>query len=90
MKEKLKNVNYSYLLVLGLVVKAIVSPFSAGTFLIALPVLGYEAYKLYLKNKEPDPIQINHEIQREVDQIKAKLSSLTMEKNVKTQPSRYF
>ncbi len=90
MKEQLKSLNWPYILVLGLIVKAICSEFSAGTFLIALPVVAYEAYKLYLKHKEPDPVKINAEVQADINAMKAKLSALTLNQNIKEQPKRYF
>ncbi len=86
----LKTFNFSHFLVLALMVKALVSDISYATFLLTVPVLAYEAYKLYLKSKQPDPVRISAEVQKEVDQMKAKLNALSMEKSVKPTPTRYF
>lgn len=83
------GMNLAYLLVLGLVVKALVSDISYPAFLVAIPVLGYEGYKLYLKSKKPDPVRVNQEVQNELEAMKSKLSGLTMEKTVSPN-KRYF
>ena len=94
---KVSQLNLSHLLVLGLVIKAIVSDISIPTFLISIPVLAYEGYKLYLKSKKPEPVQINEAIMKrldahkeDVEAIKAKLTAQTMEKNLKSPIPRYF
>ncbi len=87
------GINFAHLLVLGLVVKALISDISVATFLLSVPVLGYEAYKLYLKSKKPDPIVINQEIKEELERIKAKVNAGAFEKNLSTPVSpakRYF
>lgn len=84
------GINLAYLLVLGLLVKALISDISYATFLITIPVLAFEGYKLYIKSKKPDPIALQGDVKKELDQIKSKLSALTMEKGVKAQPTRYF
>jgi hypothetical protein len=81
--NKVTSLNFAHILVLGLVVKAIVSDISVASFLISLPVLGYEGYKLYVRSKTPDPIKINEEVVKELDNIKAKLNATAMEKSVK-------
>ena len=58
--------NFAYFLILGLVVKALVSDISIATFLLSIPVLGFESYKLYLKSKTPDPIVIDAEVRKEL------------------------
>lgn len=81
---RLSRVNLAYVLVLGLVVKAIISDISYATFLLTVPVLAFEGYKLYLKAKQPDPIKINEEVVKELDNIKSKLNAQTMEKSMKS------
>jgi hypothetical protein len=85
--------NFAYLLILALVVKALIHDVSYASFLLTLPVLGFESYKLYLKHKTPDPIVIDEQIRKELDNIKAKLNANTLEKgiNAPTTPmKRYF
>lgn len=84
--------NFAYLLILALVIKALISDVSYATFLLTLPVLGFEAYKIYIKTKTPDPVLINQEIRDELDKLKAKMNANNFEKNL-TQPAaakRYF
>lgn len=81
---RVSRVNLAHLLVLGLVVKAIISDISYATFLLTIPVLAFEGYKLYLKAKQPDPIKINEEVVKELDNIKSKLNAQTMEKSMKS------
>lgn len=88
--DRLSVVNLSHVLVLALVVKALVSDVSYSTFLLTLPVLGFEAYKLYLKSKKPDPVQLDAEMRKELDNIKAKINAQTMDKNIKQPVPRYF
>ncbi len=87
---RLYNINLSHLLVLGLVVKATVSDISYPTFLLTIPVLGFEAYKLYIRSKTPNVIELDVELRKELDNIKAKLNANTFEKNVKPNMPRYF
>jgi len=84
--------NFAYLLILGLVVKAIISDISVATFLISIPILGFESYKMYLKSKKPDPVVINEEIRTELDQIKAKLNAGQFQKamDASSTNKRYF
>lgn len=84
--------NFAYLLILGLVVKALVSDISVATFLLSIPVLGFESYKLYLKSKKPDPVVINQEIKEELERIKAKVNAGAFEKNIapNAPAKRYF
>lgn len=91
--SRLSTLNYSHLLVLGLVVKAIVSDVSYATFLLTVPVLGYESYKLYLKSKKVDPVAINHEVMDRLDKLQAKVNASTLERSVTPSPQatkRYF
>jgi hypothetical protein len=74
--------NFAYLLILGLVVKAIVSDISIATFLLSIPILGFESYKLYIKHKTPDPIVINEEIKAELDKLKAKVNAGQFQKSM--------
>lgn len=88
--EKLKNLaakvsqlNAAYILVLLLILKALVSDISYPTFLICIPVLGFEAYKLYLASKKPDPIKLSAEVQKNLDNMNSKISALTVERGLK-------
>lgn len=87
---KASGLNLAHLLVLGLIVKALVSDVSYPTFLLSIPVLAFEGYKLYLKARTPDPIKINEELVKEIDNIKSKLNAQSMEKNIKAPVARYF
>ncbi len=84
--------NLAYALILALVVKAIISDVSYATFLLTIPVLGYESFKLYLKAKKPDPIVINNEVMDRLDKLQAKVNAGAFEKNIiPTAPAkRYF
>jgi len=87
---RLSKYNVAHLLILGLVVKAIVQDVSYPAVLICIPILGYEAYKLYLKHKTPEPVKIDEAIVKELDNIKSKLNAQTFEKSVKPETRRYF
>jgi hypothetical protein len=89
-KSFLLGVNYAYLFALAVIVKAVVADISPAAMLVTAPILAYEAYKLYLKSKAPDPIRLNNELLRELDNLKAKINALSMEKSVKSSPTRYF
>lgn len=88
----LSGKNFAYALVLALVVKAIVSDVSYATFLLTVPVLAFESYKLYIKTKTPDPVVINQEIKDELDKIKAKINAGQFQKGLDaaSQNKRYF
>lgn len=88
----LSGMNFAYVLVLGLLTKALVSTVSYADFLITIPVLSYEGYKLYLKHKTPAPMILDAEVRRELDNIKSKLNASTLDKNLKATatPPRYF
>lgn len=86
---KASKLNYAYLLVLGLVVKALVSDISVATFLISIPILAFEGYKLFLASKKPDPVKINEEVVKELDNIKAKLNATAMEKSMNKPMARW-
>lgn len=87
--NKVSSLNLAHLLVLGLVIKAIASDISIASFLITLPVLAFEGYKLFVKTKQPDPVKINEEVVKELDNIKSKLNANTMEKSVKPPMARW-
>lgn len=82
--------NYAYVAVVALLVKAVVSDVSYPAFLITAPILGFEAYKLYIKSKQPDPVAINAEIRRELDNLKAKMNAENLEKSMTKPNIRYF
>jgi hypothetical protein len=82
--------NVAHILVLGLVIKALITDVSYPAFLLTIPILSYEAYKLYIKHKTPDVIQFNSELRKELDNMKAKLNAQTLDKNIKPQVERYF
>jgi hypothetical protein len=79
----LKFLNPTHILALALMLKALVADVSYATFLLTIPVLAFEGYKLYLKSKTPDPIRLSNEVQQELNAMKAKLSAMSMEKSVK-------
>lgn len=87
---RLSKYNLAHLLILSLVVKAIAFDVSYPAVLICMPVLGYEAYKLYLKSKTPEPLKFDEAIVKELDNIKAKLNAQTLEKSIKPEMRRYF
>lgn len=87
---RLSSVNFAHLLVLGLVVKALASDISYAAFLLTVPILAFEAYKLYIASKKPDAVKLDAELVKELDNIKAKLNAQTLEKNVKSPMTRYF
>lgn len=86
------GINLAYILVLTLMVKALIGDISYATFLITIPVLGFESYKLFLKSKAPDVVAINHEIMSELDKLKAKVNANTFEKGLSSTSAskRYF
>lgn len=72
-------------LALCLIIKALVLDVSYPTFLLLIPILGYEAYKLYLKSQAPQKILLDAELRKELENIKSKLSVASMEKATKAQ-----
>jgi hypothetical protein len=84
--------NFAYFLILALVIKAIVSDVSYATFLLTVPVLSFEAYKIYIKTKTPDPVVINQEIKDELDKLKARINAGQFQKGLEaaSQNKRYF
>lgn len=89
--KKILGMNLAHALVLGLVVKAIVSDISYSAFLLTIPVLAFEGYKLYLKSKKPDPVVIDAEIRKELEAVKSRINLINLEKNQVQQPAkRYF
>lgn len=88
--EMLKKVNPALFLVAAIAVKAIAFDVSVAAMLVVVPLLGFEGYKLYLKQKHPEPIRFTVEMQKEIDAIKSKINLLSVEKSIKQPPSRYF
>lgn len=92
--EKIKNffmgINYAYLFALAVIVKAVVADISIPAMLVTAPLLAYEAYKHYLKSKTPDPVRLDSELLRELDNLKGKINALSLEKGMKPTPTRYF
>jgi len=87
----MSRVNYAYLAVIALLVKALVSAVSYPDFLITIPILAFEGYKIYIKSRKPDPVAINAEIRKELDNLKSKVNAGNLEKNVIPGPTkRYF
>jgi hypothetical protein len=88
----ISGINFAYSLILALVVKSIIFDISYASFLLALPVLGFESYKLYIKHKTPDPVQINQDVMAELDKLKSKINAGQVAKNLEaaTQTKRYF
>jgi hypothetical protein len=84
------SLNFAYLLILGLLGKALISDVSYATFLLTIPVLGYEGYKLYIKSKTPDAVVLDAELRKELDNIKSKINAGNMDKGVNAMPKRYF
>ncbi len=84
--------NFAYFLILALVVKAIVSDISYATFLLTIPVLAYESYKLYIKTKTPDVVVLDAELRKELDNIKAKINATTLGQGISgpAPVKRYF
>lgn len=83
--------NIAYFLIICLLGKALILDVSYATFLLTIPVLSYEAYKLYIKSKKPDVMVHDKAIMEEIDKLKAKVNANSMEKNLSSGPSkRYF
>lgn len=97
MKDTLKKawrsivgMNLAHALILGIVAKTLIFDISLAAVLLTVPVLAFEAYKLFLKSKTPDPIRMNEDVRKDLEQMKSKLSAMSMEKNVKSPTQRYF
>lgn len=91
MASWLKSINLAHALILGLVCKSLISDISYAAFLLSIPVLAFEAYKIYIKTKTVDPVQLDTQVRQELDGMKSKLNAMTMEKGVKSPPAaRYF
>ena len=93
----LSGMNFAYILVLGLLGKALISDVSYASFLLTIPVLAYESYRLYIRSKTPDPIQ--HDIaimkrfdqfQDDLDKVKSKVNATSLEKNLNAPVKRFF
>jgi len=70
---------------------------SYASFLLTIPFLAYDAYKLYIKHKTPEPVQIDiavmkrfDQVQEEFDKLKSKVNANNLEKNIAAAPKRYF
>lgn len=90
LKDYVAGMNIAHLLVLGLIGKSLFTTLPATAVALTVPILGFEAYRLYLKSKSPDPVRINAEVQKELDQVKSKLTALTMKENIEPAKKRYF
>ncbi len=90
LKAYLTASNIAYTLILSLLAKSLIVAPSIEVALIMVPVLGYEGYKMFLKSKTPDPVRINAEVQKDLDQLKSKLSALSMRDSVAEPKKRYF
>lgn len=94
----ISNINFAYVLVLGLLSKALILDVSYATFLITVPVLAFEGYRLYIKSKTPEPIQHDlaiikrfDQFQEDLDKVKSKVNANNLEKNISSGPAkRYF
>jgi hypothetical protein len=84
------SLNYTHILVCGLVLKSIIFDVSYASFLLTIPFLTYDAYRLYIKMKTPEPIELDAELRKELDNIKSKLNAGSMEKNIAPTVKRYF
>jgi hypothetical protein len=86
------SLNIAPILVLAIIVKSIVFDISYATFLLTIPVLAFEGYKLYLNSQKPNPILLDAELRKELDQLKSKVNAQTFEKGLKAQApaQRYF
>jgi hypothetical protein len=89
--------NYTYFLLLALLVKGLVADVSYSTVLLTVPVLCFEAYRIYIKMKTPEPVQIDmaimkrfDQVQDDVDKLKSKVNANSFEKNIAAAPKRYF
>lgn len=89
-KKYLSGMNVAHALVLAIVAKSLFSETPVSVVLLTVPVLAYEAYKLFLKSKTPDPVVINDEVKKELELIKSRVVAMSMEKNVKSDKVRYF
>lgn len=88
--EMLKKVNPTLVLVAAIAIKAVALDVSVAAMLVTVPLLAYEAYKLYLAQKLPNPVLISEEMRKELDNIKSKLNLLHVEKSLKPPQSRHF
>lgn len=90
MLKYIVGMNFAHILVVGLLVKALISDVSYATFLLTIPILAYEGYRLFLKSKKPDPIHFDQELRKELDNIKAKISAGQIDQSMKKPMQRYF
>lgn len=88
-KSYLTTLDVTKSLILALVVKAIVFDVSYASSLLVVPILGYEAYKRYLKSKAPDPVRLNAELLAKIENIQSKLSAVNLDKSVITTTKKW-
>lgn len=88
--NSISGTKIAYALVLGLVAKSLFVEPGYSTVCLLIPLLSFEAYKLYLKSKTPDPVRINQEVMKELDNLKSKLSALGVSQSVEPSKRRYF
>ena len=88
--SSISGTKIAYTLVVGLVAKSLFVEPGYSTACLLIPFLSFEAYKLYLKSKTPDPVRINAEIQKELELVKSKLTALSVSQSVEPSKRRYF
>lgn len=86
----ISGINLAYILVLALMIKAVISDVSYPTFLLTIPILCFEGYKLYIKSKKPDPVVFDAELRKELENIKSKVNANSLDKNINAPMKRYF
>lgn len=84
------GMNIAHALVVCLLAKALISDVSYATFLLTIPILGFEAYKIYIKSKQPVSYIHDKAIMDELDKLKAKLNANNLDKNINSPVKRYF
>ncbi len=89
--------NYTHFLLLALLVKGLIADVGYSTALLTVPILLFEAYRLYIKTKTPEPIQHDiaimkrfEKMQEELDRLKAKANANSLDKNINAPAKRYF
>lgn len=83
--------NYTHFLLLALLAKGLVSDVGYSTVLLTVPILLFDAYRIYIKSREPIAIVHDKAIMDELDKLKAKVNANSMEKNLSAAPAkRYF
>lgn len=82
--------NYIHFLLLALLIKGLVADVSYSTVLLTIPILLFQAYQLYIKTKTPDPVILDAELRKELDNLKSKINATNMDKNISAPVKRYF